>query len=123
MAEAWPSTVPDSLQESGYSYEAQSGVIRTNMDTGPAKVRRRFTAVSKTHKGNIILTKTQLATWESWFENVIIFGTLTFTMTNPQTAASMTVRLVIPSSGKAYSVAPEAGSGNMILSIEVEVMP
>jgi len=123
MAEAWPATVPDGFMESGYSYKAQSGVIRTNMDTGPAKVRRRFTAVPKNHKGNIILTKAQFATWESWFENVIIFGTLSFTMTNPHTAASMTVRLVIPSSGEAYSIAPEAGTGNVILSLEVEVLP
>lgn len=123
MTVAWPSTVPDDFQSSGYGYEAQSGVIRTNMDTGPAKVRRRFTAVTKNHKGSIVMTKTEFATWESWFEVSIAYGSLTFTMTNPLTGSSMTCRMVVPSSGKAYSFVPESGTDRGVLSLEIEVLP
>jgi len=123
MSESWPATCPSAFENSGYAYGAGSGVLRSDMDAGPAKVRRRFTAVTKNHKGNILMSNAQFATWESWFENTIAFGSLSFTMPHPLTGATITARMVIPSSGKAYQFTPESGTGLGLLAIEIEVLP
>ena len=123
MAESWPTGIPSVFQASGYGFDAQSGVIRSDMETGPAKVRRRFTAVTENHKGTIIMSKSEFATWKSWFENVIVFGTLPFIMTSPITDASMTVRMIIPTKGTAYSFVPENGTDKGVLSFQIEELP
>lgn len=121
MANSWPANIPSAFENAGYSYDPQSGVIRVDMETGPAKQRRRFTAVVKNHKGNILLTLAQFQTWESWFENTIAFGTLPFTMPHPLTGAEITARIVPGESP--YKFTPEAGTGRGLLAIEIEALP
>lgn len=119
----WPVNVPSAFQHSGYGFEADSGIIRTSMDTGPAKIRRRTTAVVKRHKGTIIMTRAQFAAWQSWFENYLAFGSLTFAMSDPITGSTVDARIIAPTGGKAYSFSPESGSNYGVLSIEIEVLP
>lgn len=118
----WPPTVPSVLQNSGYSHDAESGVIRTDMDTGPAKTRRRFTAVTENHSGSIIMTKTQFATWKTWFVNTIMQGTLPFDMTDPLTGDTVSMRIVVDS-GAPYKFAPESGTDYGVLSLKLEKLP
>lgn len=103
MAIAWPVTVPDMFESSGFGYDADSGLLRSDMDSGPAKVRRRFTSTTKNMTGTIIMSRTQFQTWETWFEDTIFHGALSFTMTDPVNGGTMTVRIVSGKSGKPYS--------------------
>ena len=100
---AWPTGVPDTFESSGFAYDADSGVVRSDMDSGPPKVRRRFSSVSKNMKGTIIMTKAQFLLWETWFEDVVYHGSLSFTMTDPINGGSMTVRIVTGGNTKPYS--------------------
>ena len=118
---AWPTGIPDTFESSGFAYDSDSGVIRSDMDSGPAKVRRRFTSTPKNMKGTIIMTRAQFQLWEIWFEDVIYHGSLSFTMTDPVNTGTMTVRLVTGSSSKPYSWT--ANGLDVSLTITVEKLP
>ena len=91
---AWPASLPeyplaDSLQET-----APDLVLRTQMDAGPAKVRKRFTAAPVQLAMRFELTKAQVATLLSFYETDADGGATTHTMTHPRTSATVTVRFV-----------------------------
>jgi hypothetical protein len=92
------------------------------MDSGPAKVRRRFTSVVKNMKGSIVMTKAQFLLWEAWFEDVIAFGALDFTMPDPVNGGDMTVRIVAEKGSKPYSIS-QNGALDVNVSFTLEKLP
>lgn len=118
MTAAWPATVPDTFEASGFAYDSDSGVLRTDMDSGPAKARRRFTSTTKNMKGTIIMTRSQFQTWETWFQDTIFHGSLSFTMTDPVHGGSMTVRIVGSKGSKPYSWSQNGVWVSLNLTIE-----
>ena len=89
---AWPATLPQSPLVEGYSEETPDLVVRTSMDEGPAKIRRRFTANVRNITHNYLLTQAQVATLDTFFVTTLAGGALTFTFINPRTAATDTYR-------------------------------
>lgn len=90
----WPSTLPPirlPVQSS-----RQDGTIRTSMETGPQKVRRRFTATSRYYSFPLRMTGAQFATLETFFDDTLGGGALTFTMDDPHTGSSETFRFQAP---------------------------
>lgn len=77
------------------------------MDTGPAKVRRRYTATIKKHSGTMIMTKVEFRTiFEPWFENTLLSGALDFTFPDPWDPdnATIIVRFLIETGAEGYTV-------------------
>lgn len=93
---AWPAGISFIAQPSSYRESGPKGnVIRTDMENGPAKSRRRFTAAVRHISGNTdILTDAQVATFDTWFTDTIDDGALAFTATNPRTGATETYRFL-----------------------------
>lgn len=81
----WPSALPQVLRLDGLAGQKKNNVIRTQMDAGPQKQRRRYTIQSKYFEGSIICTEAQRQFLESWFDNTLGGGALRFTMKDPQT--------------------------------------
>ena len=81
----WPSSLPQVIRLEGLSAQRKSNVIRTQMDTGPQKVRRRYTAITKEFTGSVVLTENQRELLEDWYQNIIGDGALRFVMKDPQT--------------------------------------
>lgn len=111
----WPSSLPQALQISGYSEEAASLTIASQPDTGPAKVRRRFTAGVRPVKGQITLTADQLQDFLDFFNTDLLGGSLRFQWaepTDPLTSAEM--RFVEPPSWSA-----DSGFYQVMLSLEI----
>ena len=81
----WPLKLPQVLMTDGLSAKKKSCVIRTEMDAGPAKQRRRYTVSTKEVTGTILLTTQQLLRFESFYDNEIGCGALRFQMKDPQT--------------------------------------
>jgi len=123
MAEAWSTSVPSSFQQNGFQYSVQPGIIRSDMETGPAKIRRRFTGVAHYYSGSIIMTKAEFETFESWFENTVAFGSLDFTFPDPfNLASNITVRFKIDNNSP-YTAVPEGNSSDLKVSFALEKMP
>lgn len=91
MAVYWPGTLPDKWLL-GVTYAPQSQVIRTQMDAGPGKVRRR-TSASVTHVDvPVRFTGAEVATFQSWFADELGGGALSFTWKHPLTGVAATYR-------------------------------
>ena len=90
----WPAGVsfiahPDTFRESG----PLGNVIRTPMEHGPVKSRRRFTAAPRAVTGQTdIMTNAMIDIFEVWFRDLIADGALSFTAVNPRTNLSKTYR-------------------------------
>jgi hypothetical protein len=82
--------------EVGLSASLPDTVLRTQMDAGPAKVRRRFTAGVEPTRASVLLTKAESATFRTWFRDTLLDGSLAFEHTHPLTAATATFRFTAP---------------------------
>lgn len=97
MAQAWPgSGFPTKFLYDGYSERWAENIVRSNMDVGPAKVRRRSTAGVRRFTCSQVLTKTQVATMQTHYETTCAYGSISTTITDPRTGSSIEVRFVTP---------------------------
>jgi len=81
----WPEALPNTLLIDGLSAKRSSGVIRTQMDAGPKKARRRYTASTKIFMGRMILDDGQRAVLDQFYHTALADGVLRFNFTDPQT--------------------------------------
>ena len=81
---SYPPALPE-IRASGLQSRFQNPVIRTQMDAGPAKQRLRYTAAPKKFTASIVADEEEREIFEAWFTETLGFGTLRFTMRNPQT--------------------------------------
>jgi hypothetical protein len=84
---SWPAELPETILLEGLSAKQKSNVIRTEMDAGPQKARRRYTAASKIFTGRMILDSYQRGLLEHFYHQVLGDGVLRFNFTHPQTLA------------------------------------
>lgn len=117
---AWPCALPQYVFVPGYEERFRDTVLRSPMDAGPAKTRRRQTAAPKTFKGTVPMTASQVAIFETFFETEIGDGALSFDWVHPRTQAAATLRLVTPPPPR---VVPEAGGGTWTVSFDFEILP
>ena len=114
---SWPSTLPQKPLSSGYQEVPPDNTVRTEMDAGPAKVRRRFTANVRKMIMKFELDLSQVDTLDSFFDNTIKSGALSFDMPHPRTGNTVTARIVKPPEYK--SIGGEYFDAN----IEMEILP
>lgn len=78
-AVAWPASLPK-FRLDGYAETVGENVLREEMDVGPNKTRRRATVVPVSVTGTVVMTKSQFATWQNFYTNVLFHGTVAFAM-------------------------------------------
>lgn len=79
----WPSVLPQYLNVAGYQEQAGNQMLRSSMEAGPQKVRRRFTASPRPLSAQLLLTPAQLTFFKYWYEYVLLGGTLRFGWVDP----------------------------------------
>ncbi len=55
----WPPSLPQVMRLEGLGGKKKSNVVRTQMDAGPQKTRRRYTVSTKEFTGSVVLTEAQ----------------------------------------------------------------
>ena len=88
MAIIWPSELPQKPEKQGYSEEFSNTVIRTSMEAGVDKLRRRYTAGTKNYTFTYYLTDSQVTVLDDFYTNSCAGGALRFTMNHPRTNVS-----------------------------------
>lgn len=76
MAATWPATLQQNLNTQGFGKKYGQNKIRTEMDTGPAKVRTRFTKRVDEYAVSIWATKDQLADFDNFYSITLAQGAL-----------------------------------------------
>lgn len=117
MTIAWPSTLP-SPSLSGYQFTPDATTIKTDMDSGPPRVRRRYTSANTPVQATWVLTELQLAVFEAWFVQQAQSGAAWFLVPLRNGLGRQVVTARIPSG--AYTAAIAEG-GNWRLSAQLEV--
>lgn len=96
----WPPALPQSPQDS-FSGSKAVNVLRTPMDAGPAKMRRRSAGV-ETMSCTFYMTNAQIALLDEFIEETIM-ATARFAFKHPRTQAIVEARIVPQSNGEMYS--------------------
>ena len=92
---AWPGTLPNLFQVQGFVETGAENTIRSNMDVGPAKLRRRTTTGIRTHSGAMWLTDAQYTAMRTYYEVTQKFGSLSFTLDDAH-GTNRTFRFLTP---------------------------
>jgi len=84
MAEIfWPELLPADFLAEGLVIQPQSNVIRTAMDAGPKKARRRYTARTVKFSGKQRFDGAELAVFEQFYHTVLADGVFRFNYKDP----------------------------------------
>lgn len=93
MTAEWPFTLAEDgetkvyklpgPQFDGMQIEWQDSLIRSQVDAGPPKMRRRFTGVSQYINCYWAFSTTELEIFEAWFRDDLAIGALDFNWINP----------------------------------------
>lgn len=117
---SWPGTLPDFVLTQGYQEGfATGGLLRTEMETGPAKRRNRFTASPRNLDVTLTLTSAQVDAFDSFYETDLAGGAASFDYTHPRTGAAITAAF----RKEPQPVTPHSTSGNYLLRMELEILP
>ena len=114
----WPTSLPQNLIRRGYREGLPDNVIRTSVDAGPEKRRRRFTAAVRPLSGKIAMSSTEIETLRAFFREDIGDGALAFDFPNPFDATeTLSVVFARPPSWT------NAGGDVYDVTLELEIQP
>ena len=111
-----PASLPQKPLMSGFSETMPNLVVRSQTDTGPAKVRVRATDGATSFDSQFRMTAAQLATFRTFFTTDLKAGTLAFDWKHPITNASRAFRVI-----DAPKIAP--GGASWLVSLRIEMLP
>lgn len=92
----WPATLPQAFEQNGYKESLPEMTIRTKMDTGPAKIRKRFTAAPYSMGGTMHVTKLQADDLDTFYLTTTNGGADAFTFIHPRKGTTLSCRFVGP---------------------------
>lgn len=115
----WPVSLPQSPQK-GFSETGGALIVRTPMDAGPAKMRRRGKSVAKLTL-SFIMTSAQVEALEDFVDNSIK-GTARFGFPHPRKGTVEEVRIVPSGDGDLYTLTYLA-PGYWTVNMAFEVLP
>ena len=115
---AWPSDLPPRPLVEGFAETAPTLTVRSPMDVGPAKVRRRVTAGVTQLKCSFRLSTTQRASLLTFWQTTLAGGAFSYTWAHPISGAAITCRIVDPP-----AFTPAAGGVSWVAALNIEVLP
>ena len=113
---SWPATLYGFILKEGFQEKPPDNILRTNMDVGPAKVRRRGTAAVREFSVQMFFSKALLATFETFYVTTSKHGSLAFSYKSPRTETTLDHRFAsVPTYAKKDQ--------GYIVSFQLELMP
>lgn len=113
----WPSALPTGFLKDGFTLSPQDSRLRSPMDAGRPKQRRRFTAKTENFTGPLLMDPDQVTAFVEFYDDVLQDGTLTFRWVHPRTRLPVDMQFVGP-----YSLTSFDGR-NYFVNVSVEVLP
>lgn len=124
MANTWPGSLPTLPLTQGNKESAPNLSIRTQVDVGPVKMRKRSTAGAWSFSASMILTNTQLGTFITFWQTTLSGGSDTFEWTHPRLGTTQNMRFSAPPEWTliGYSAVPTIGK-RWNVSMQLEMLP
>lgn len=118
MAILWPSSLPVQPLVDGYEEQIPDFRMKTNMDKGPGKMRRKSAALPWPVSVKMLLTGAQVQTLEDFVVDTLQGGVLRFSWTHPRKGSEVEVRF-----NEMPKVEPAAGGMKWTAVFKLEVLP
>jgi len=118
-AYTWPGSLPQSPQK-GFAETGGVLILRTPMDSGPAKQRRRGQRPQGLQL-TFVMTTAQTVTLEEFVE-ITLQGTARFGFTHPRLNTTVEARIVPQDDGQMYTFTYLA-PGYWTVSLQLEILP
>ena len=112
----WPASLPQESLVEGFSEQAPNTLIRSQMEAGPAKVRRRFTSGPRNFDCQLYLSPAQVDALDAFYVSTLAGGALSFDWKHPRTQAAVTFRFVEPPN---YKPVKRGAAWQAFLKLEV----
>jgi hypothetical protein len=96
MSATWPAGLPQATEIDGYSETQPSLALRSAMETGPAKLRRRASSGPVRIEGTMLLVAAQTETLVAFWRDTLAGGALAFDWTHPRTGLAVQMRFTAP---------------------------
>ena len=113
----WPLGLPQRPSVGGYQERFAETTLRTPMEAGAAKVRRRFTAAPRQIELSFRMTPSQVALVRTFYEDTTGGGTLSFDWMHPRDGSAASFRFMEPPR-------VSATAANLFsISVKLEQMP
>lgn len=91
----WPTaSVPEKPLVDGFTERPGTTTVRTQMDVGPDKVRRRTTAAVDRLEMRFIMTESEVGSLDTFYDSTAAQGSLRFDFTHPRTGSTVEARFV-----------------------------
>lgn len=118
----WPAQLP-TTQFMGVSTQDDESRLITQMDAGPATMRNRYTAVTKTISTAMILTGEQLEIFNVFMRTTLSNGALAFTWTDPESDSSVSFRFKTKPRWQCVRPNPDPDLRLWQATLELEILP
>lgn len=92
----WPENLPQSPLLDGLQETLPDNVLRTKMEQGPPKLRRRGTDAPAKITAQFLLDTTQCGVLENFYAETLAGGVKRFTFTHPRSGAAVLCRMAQP---------------------------
>lgn len=113
---AFPPSLP-AFRMPGVNETLPDGLIRSEVDVGPAKVRRRTSAGVRLLSGSMTLTREQAATLDAFYTTTLQAGALSFDWRHPRTKAAIVCRF------RREPTLASKGPSAFEAQLELEILP
>jgi len=124
MAAVWPTSLPQRfLQDPGAIEQPPDVVLETQMDAGPPKARRRYTAGFRLVSGTIDLTHAQRATLDTFYVDTLQGGALPFDWIHPLTSQPATFRFLPQPNGLRYRQKEPDVVDLIVADLQLRILP
>jgi hypothetical protein len=95
MAATWPASLQDKLNQASFSYAFGETLIRSTVDVGPAKVRRRFTKGIDVLTCSILLKNaSEYSIFYNFYDSTLNGGVNRFEFVHPITGVLSEFRMI-----------------------------
>jgi len=119
----WPSTLSQAYQQGSFNATPKGNILRTDMDSGLAKTRRLFTAVSDDYSGSMVFDTNQLATFVEFYKTTLGFGINTFNFPDPfDSLSTVEVRFNIATKNAPYTITPWGDTADFLVNLNLETI-
>ena len=114
---SWPLALQDFWNEANFGEDPGDVTVRSEMEDGPAKVRKKYTVAIDKFSGSLNITTAQYTTFKNFYDVSLNGGVKTFYFKHPITEVMSVFRFIPP-----YKVT-SLGGGQFFLTFVWEKMP
>ena len=93
---AWPESLPQSPLLDGWQETLPDNTLRTEMEQGPAKLRRRSTAASGRMNLQFLLSAADCTLLDMFYSDTLAGGVSAFQMPHPRRSVMIACRFTAP---------------------------